>query len=126
MTGGLGSISRAPIYESVELASVHPESTESTLAGHEFSVRTFLPGLYTIESPRLVYRSLRFLKLSQVLMSAHEQPLFVAMRVLLALSAVVENGYDWDKPHASGDTAPAAMVPPEQPDISSAAAAQRR
>jgi hypothetical protein len=33
-------------------------------------------------------------KLSQLFMSAHEEPLFVAMRVLLALSAVVENGYD--------------------------------
>ncbi len=28
------------------------------------------------------------------LMSAHDEPLSVAMRVLLALSAVVENGYD--------------------------------
>ena len=36
-------------------------------------------------------------KLSQVFMSAHEEPLFVAMRVLLVLSAVVENGYDWQQ-----------------------------
>jgi hypothetical protein len=33
-------------------------------------------------------------KLSQLFMSAHDEPLSVAMRVLLALSAVVENGYD--------------------------------
>jgi hypothetical protein len=42
----------------------------------------------------LVYRPLQFKKLSQLFMSAHDEPLFVAMRVLLALSAVVENGYD--------------------------------
>jgi uncharacterized protein YggL (DUF469 family) len=42
----------------------------------------------------LVYRSLQFQKVSQLFMSAHDEPLSVAMRVLLALSAVVENGYD--------------------------------
>jgi hypothetical protein len=38
---------------------------------------------------------LQFLKNSvRFFMSAHEELLLVAMRVLLALSAVVENGYD--------------------------------
>ena len=42
----------------------------------------------------LVYRPLQFQKLSQLFMSAHDEPLSVAVRALLALSAVVENGYD--------------------------------
>jgi hypothetical protein len=37
---------------------------------------------------------LQFHKRSQLFMSAHDGPLFAAMRDLLALSAVVENGYD--------------------------------
>ena len=41
----------------------------------------------------LVYRPLQFQKLSQLFMSAHDERLFVAMRMLLALLAVVENGY---------------------------------
>jgi hypothetical protein len=42
----------------------------------------------------LVYRPLHFQKRSQLFMSAHDEPLSVAMYVLLALSAVVENGYN--------------------------------
>jgi hypothetical protein len=42
----------------------------------------------------LLYRSLQFQKLSHLFMSAHDEPLSVAMRVLPALSAVVENGYN--------------------------------
>jgi len=33
-------------------------------------------------------------KLSQLFIGAHDETLSVAMRVLIALSAVVENGYD--------------------------------
>ena len=43
----------------------------------------------------LVYRSLQLHQRSQLFMSAHEEPLFVAMRDLLTWSAVVESGYDW-------------------------------
>ena len=42
----------------------------------------------------LVYRPLQFRKFSQLFINAHDEPLSVAMRVLVALSAVVENGCD--------------------------------
>jgi hypothetical protein len=40
------------------------------------------------------YRPLQFHERSQHFMSAHDEKLSVAMRVLLALLAVVENGYN--------------------------------
>jgi hypothetical protein len=52
-----------------------------TLAEHEIFRTHVSPGLYTI-------------KIHRELMSAYDEPLSVAMRVLLALLAVVENGYD--------------------------------
>jgi hypothetical protein len=98
MTGGLGSISRAPIYRQWRNSqALNPELQKSTLAEHEIcsDVRTLLPGLYTI---KFIANScivpLQFQKLSQFFISAHDEPLFVAMRVLLALLVVVENGYD--------------------------------
>jgi hypothetical protein len=61
----------------------------------KFLVRAFLPSLYTIKfAANSCIALCGSKKLSQLFMSAHEEPLFVAMRVLLALSAVVENGYD--------------------------------
>lgn len=40
------------------------------------------------------YRPLQFQKLNQLFKRAHDDPLSAAMRVFLALSVVVENGYD--------------------------------
>ena len=72
-----------------------PRVAESTLAEHEiFRTHVSARPLHDRIHRELVYRLLQFQKLSQLFMSAHDEPLFVAMRVLLALSAVVENGYD--------------------------------
>jgi hypothetical protein len=41
-----------------------------------------------------MYRRLQFHERSQYFIGARDEPLSVAMRVLLVLLAVVENGYD--------------------------------
>jgi len=69
MTGGLGAIPRAPLLE----RNYRQRRNLASVALHATS---------------------RSDKLSQLFMSAHDEPLSVAMRDLLALSAVVENGYD--------------------------------
>ena len=66
-----------------------------TLAEHEiFRRHVSTRPLHDQIHRELVHRLLQFQKRSQLFMSPHDDPLFVAMRVLVALSAVVENGYD--------------------------------
>jgi hypothetical protein len=65
------------------------------LAEHEiFRTHVSARPLHDQIHRELVHRLLQFQKRSQLFMSPHDDPLFVAMRVLVALSAVVENGYD--------------------------------
>jgi hypothetical protein len=75
-----------------ELASVDPELQNPTLAEHEICshVRTFLPGLYTIKfTANSCIALCQFQKLSQLFMSARDEPLSVTVRVLLVLSPVI-------------------------------------
>ena len=66
-----------------------------TLAEHEiFRMHVSAWPLHDRIHRELVYRPLHFQKGTQLFMSAHGEPLSVAMRVLHALLAVVENGYD--------------------------------
>jgi hypothetical protein len=57
------------------------------------TARTKLPSAAELASVAL-HATSRSDKLSQLFMSAFDEPLSVAMRDLLAFSAVVENGYD--------------------------------
>ena len=57
------------------------------------AARTKLPSAAELASVAL-HATSRSDKLSQLFIGAHDETLSVAMRALLALSAVVENGYD--------------------------------
>ncbi len=57
------------------------------------TARTKLPSAAELASVAL-HATSRSDKLNQLFMSAHDEPFSVAMRDLLALSAVAENGYD--------------------------------